>query len=277
MSLDQPAASMNQAFDDPIKQTSHITSSVSGELSYLVRWVWPLLKTILGAGGLCSLLWAAYTYSDQQVEQRRQDFLQAFNLVDTHVGEKFVKLVTDTIIPIATTEDKQWWSARIRADNAHANIALIQSTGARADFVRLERDKNDEQAAMLDMQSWVADKILAKGNGKDIIIHNYQNALNTFRFLYWYAKADPCNAAVVVFKFQKTASDFWYYFPGEYDFSGPKVKGTPKPNDTIKADDPEQLADLGWGIAQANKCAESLKPPTLPFIQQIQQRIFSEG
>jgi hypothetical protein len=274
MSLDQPAGILHQSFQNPAEQTP--ADATSGVLSSLVGWVWPVLKTMLGAGGLFSVVWAAYTYSAQEAEQRRQDFLQAFNLVDTHVGEKFLKIVTETINPIANTKDEVWWSARTRANNAHADIAQIQTSGSHADLVKVQKDKDDEQAAVLDMQAWIGKEILVKGSGKDNHIHNYQNTLNILRFLYWYAKADPCNAAVVVFKFQKTANDFWYYFPGEYDFSGSKVKGTPRSNQTIKADDPEQLADLEWGVQQANQCSERLKLPTLPLITEIQQLIFSE-
>jgi hypothetical protein len=273
MSLSEPARRMDEPFDDPAQRSS--TRSASDVLSYLAGGIWPVLKTMLGAGGLFSLLWAAYTYSAQQVEQRRQDFLQAFNVVDTHVGDKFIKLVTDTIKPISTTEDERWRSARSRADNAEADIAQLQTTNTPVDFERFRKDMNDKQVATLEMQAWIVENVLVKGNGKDNNIHNYQNALNSFRFLYWYAKADACNAAVVVFKFQKTAFDFWYYFPGEYDFSGYVVKGDSKLSATTEG--PEQLADLDWGIKQANQCAESLKLPSLPLIQHVQERIFSSG
>jgi hypothetical protein len=81
---------------------------------------------------------------------------------------------------------------------------------------------------------------------------------------------------VVVFKFQKAAYDFWYYFPGSYDFSGSEVKPCAKSDKQCGTDSLEQLKDLQWGRSQAMQCEANLKLPT-DFVQRVLKRIVPEG
>jgi hypothetical protein len=126
MSLDQAAPSLPQPINNPVTPRSGDTAARS--TSAASSYVWFVLKPILGAGGVISVVGALYTYTAQQVEQRRQDFLQAFDLIDTHVGEKFITHVEHAIDPIVKTKDPGWLRPRAKADDAEALIVKLQKS-----------------------------------------------------------------------------------------------------------------------------------------------------
>jgi hypothetical protein len=193
--------------------------SAAGGFSRWVRHGW----SIAALGSALSLVWAAYTYSNQQAEQRRQDFLQAYSLVSGDLGQSVVKSVTDAISPFYRTPpitDAAWNAARACYDDVADRRCLVAGS---------ETAAAAESRIFATLQRWTLAHVLVKDGKHDDYIHKYLVAANDLRFLYQYATADPCNWVVVAFKFKKNAYDFWYYYPGSYDFSGPKIEPLPPP------------------------------------------------
>jgi hypothetical protein len=228
-------------------------SAESGRKSARTRLSWASTGLSLGAvASALSFLWAAYTYSNQQAEQRRQDFLAAYNLVSGDLGAVVIKDVQAAIGPFyadSPITDPQWTEARACYDAVETTngdrkcLADPSETAAAA-----------QQRLFTAMQSWIATRVLVKGKDAqhDGYIHNYQYAANDLKFLYQYAQADPCNWTVVAFKFRKYAYDFWYYYPGSYSFSTASTQPSPAEQETeIRSG--KQEAD------QANACLEGFK------------------
>ena len=235
---------------DPADRPS---SAESGRKSSRARLSWASTGLSLGAAASAiSFLWAAYTYSDQQAEQRRQDFLQAYNLVSGDLGGIVIKDVQAAIGPFYATSpitDPDWIAARTCYDAIGTTIVdrkcLIDQS---------ETPAAAKQRLFAKMQTWITSHVLVKGKDAhyDSYIHNYQYAANDLKFLYQYAEADPCNWTVVAFKFKKYAYDFWYYYPGAYGFAELQTQPLPKQQETeIRSDKQE--------TEQANQCLEGFK------------------
>lgn len=233
--------------------TNRPASADAGEKTSRARLSWASTGLSLGAvASALSFFWAAYTYSDQQAQQRRQDFLAAYNLVSGDLGGVVVKDVQAAIGPFyANTPitDPQWTAARTCYD------AIGTTKVDRTCLIdRSETAAAAKQRLFATMQTWVTTHVLVKGKDSlhDTYIHHYQYAENDIKFLYQYAQADPCNWAVVAFKFKKYAYDFWYYYPGSYEFSASQTQALPKQQETeIRSDKQE--------TEQANKCLEGFK------------------
>src|SRR5277367_2655568 len=77
MSVEAPGTNPTRIADDP--EPGRATSEPkSGVWSRLSRVGWRLAQSLGATGGVLSLIWAAYTYSNQSTQQRRQDLLSAF-------------------------------------------------------------------------------------------------------------------------------------------------------------------------------------------------------
>jgi hypothetical protein len=218
------APSASPGAEHPAADT--VRRSAAAGFSHWVRGWW----SIAALGSALSLLWAAYTYSNQQAEQRRQDFLQAYSLVSGDLGQSVVKSLTDAISPFyrkAPITDAAWNAAR----GCYDDLAAVE-----IDRRCLAGGSETPAAARLrlfsSLQRWLLTHVLVKDGQHDDYIHKYLAAANDLRFLYQYARTDPCNWVVVAFKFKKNAYDFWYYYPGAYDFSGPKIAPLPPPAET---------------------------------------------
>jgi hypothetical protein len=219
----------------------------------------PWLRHVLSIsalGGAASVLWAAYTYSAQQAEQRRKDFLDAYNLVAGDLGSKILKDVSNAIDPFIKLPATGWKSA---AD-------CYQNLDSGKDDPRCLAEAKDpeevKQKFLDDMQRWTLEHVLV--NDKNI--HNYRYAENDLRFLYQYAKTDPCNWVVVTLKFQKNMDDFWYYYPGAYDFSSPEIKPLAKPEEAkILVKDAETKA--------IGECLESFDTSPSNMIRRLSKTI----
>lgn len=206
------------------------------------RWLHVLqagsrFATSLGAlGGIASVAWAAYTYSNESTEQRRQDLLSSFNLVDGDLGNSTIAKIQTAITQFYSITDSEWYIAV-----ANRNSALAASDDAA--FAK----------AVGDMQNWISHNILVKDGKHDANLHAYQDALNAIKFTYQYAQADYCNATVVGLKFRQNVYDFFYYFPGTFDLNGVKMS-------TNAAPVPEQaITDLTWLTNQIGKCSAELR------------------
>jgi hypothetical protein len=187
-------------------------------------------------GGAVSLIWAAYTYSDQSTQQRRQQLLSAFVLVDGHLGAATAEKIQKAISPFYSIKDPQWYDAVARRDLALDGsnpIALIN--------------------AITDMQSWITRNVLVKDSKHDDSLHAYQEALNTLNFVLQYAQADPCNATVVGLKFHQNVFDFFYYYPGRFDLNAQPAKPIPG------HDRAEEIADKAWLTSNINSCSQELR------------------
>src|SRR5487761_380828 len=91
------------------------SSAEAGRKSSGTRLSWASTGLSLGAfASAISFFWAAYTYSDQQAEQRRHDFLAAYNLVSGDLGGVVIKDVQSAIGPFYANSpitDPQWTAA----------------------------------------------------------------------------------------------------------------------------------------------------------------------
>src|SRR6266516_3806905 len=178
MAADQPAT------------TPSATRGRSAELSAAI------LKTIGAIALIFPAIWAAYTYYHQEVQQRRQDFLQAYDIVHGNLGKEIAESVDKAISPIYNNNDDQLAKARQTSDEATT--------------------QNDKSSAVTIIQNWLIRNVLVKDKNPlhDQQIQNYQQALRNLIFLHRYAKTDACTALVVLYRFREAAYLFWYYFPG---------------------------------------------------------------
>ena|SRR5215472_6439046 len=106
MSVESLGTNSARGVDEPGPAASN---STLGFWSRLSRLVWRLVQSLGAMGGALSLIWAAYTYSDQSTQQRRQQLLSAFDLVDGHLGTATAEKIQKAISPFysigdATTE-----------------------------------------------------------------------------------------------------------------------------------------------------------------------------
>jgi hypothetical protein len=199
------------------------------------EWSAVLLKVIGAIAVIFPIIWAAFTYYHQQVQQRRQDFLQAYDIVHGNLGQEIERSIDQAIAPIYKSPDDKLAKARLSVDGPATTQA-------------------DRTAANAFIQNWIVGNILVKGIDPthDHQIQNYQQALRNLIFLYQYAKTDECTALVVLYKFRETAYSFWYYYPGSYNFDGSKVTASPD------WDEAHTLVDLKWLATQEDQC--TLKP-----------------
>jgi hypothetical protein len=207
-----------------------------GIWSSLSRLGWRFAKALGATGGVFSLIWAAYTYSNQYTQQRRQDLLSAFDLVDGHLGAATTEKIQRAISPFYSITDQRWYDAV-----TSRNLALDT-----ADAAALSK-------AIADMQSWITENVLVKDGRHDNNLHLYQEALNTLNFILQYAQADPCNATVVGLKFHQNVFDFFYYYPGQFDLDQQKVRGLPS------RDRAEDIADKNWLATRISKCSQEMR------------------
>jgi hypothetical protein len=216
--------------DQPATEPGRLSSTASPTRGRSAEWSAATLKTIGAIAIIFPVIWAAYTYYHQEVQQRRQDFLQAYDIVHGNLGKEIAESIDKAISPIYNSTDDKLAKARQSADEA--------ATPA------------DKAPAIANIQNWLIQNILVKDKdpSHDHQIQNYQQALRNLIFLYRYAKTDACTALVVVYRFRETAYLFWYYFPGSYDFDGSAVATSPEP------DQAHELVDLNWLRSQQDQC-----------------------
>jgi hypothetical protein len=214
--------------------TSNQSSSMSQPSESGKKW-WDMPLKIFGAIAvsvpIISIVLALYTYYHQAIQQRKVDFLHAYDIVHGTLGKDIEQSIDDAIKPIYNSSDDRFWKARQRADEA----------GKKTD---------KEAAAIADIQQWITTNILVndKNPQHDQQLQNYKKALSNLTFLYRYARTDPCTAFVVLSRFQGNAFRFWYYYPRSYIW-GPKVTALPERMQE------NQLADPDWLEAQKDQCA----------------------
>jgi hypothetical protein len=194
------------------------------------EWGATLLKIIGAIAIIFPILWAAYTYYHQEVQQRRQDFLRAYDIVHGPLGKGITDSIDKAIKPIYDSSDDKLAKARQRAD-----VATTQA---------------DKDVAIADIQHWLVNNIFVKDKTPlhDRQIQDYQQALRNLIFLHEYAKTDACTALVVLYRFREYAYLFWYYYPGSYNFDGSKVTASPEPESA------HQLVDSNWLKTQQDQC-----------------------
>jgi hypothetical protein len=236
MSVDAPGTNPTHTVDDPPEPGRATSEPAPGIWSRLFRMGWRLAQSIGATGGALSLIWAAYTYSNQSTQQRRQELLSAFDLVDGHLGTATTEKIQKAISPFFSIKDRRWYDALAKRD-----LALDGSDAAAL------------SGAIAEMQSWITENILVKDGKHDNNLHAYQEALNTLNFTLQYAAADPCNATVVGLKFHQNVFDFFYYYPGQFDLDQQPVKIMPG------HDRAEEIADKNWLAANIKKCSEELR------------------
>ena len=71
-----------------------------------------LLKMIGAIAIIFPILWAAYTYYHQEIEQRRQDFLRAYDIVHGTLGKGITDSIDKAIKPIYDSSDDKLAKAR---------------------------------------------------------------------------------------------------------------------------------------------------------------------
>ena len=64
------------------------------------------------------IVWAAFTYYHQQIQQRRQDFLRAYDIVHGDLGKGITNSIDKAIKPLYDSPDVELAAARQRADVA---------------------------------------------------------------------------------------------------------------------------------------------------------------
>lgn len=233
MTAEASGTNSDRTADDPGRVTSEPTPGI---LSRIARMGWRVAQSLGAAGGALSLIWAAYTYSNQSTQQRRQELLAAFDLVDGHLGTATTEKIQRAISPFYSIKDPRWYDAVARRD-----LALDGS------------DTEAQSKAIAEIQNWIIDNILIKDGKHDDNLHAYQEALNTLNFTLQYAAADPCNATVVGLKFHQNVFDFFYYYPGQFDLDQQPVKAIPG------RDRAEKIADKIWLTTNIKKCSQELR------------------
>jgi hypothetical protein len=220
---------------DDSKTTTSVTDRTAGTREQLARHpamqlAGVLLKTVGAMAAIFPILWAAYTYYHQGYQQRRQDFLRAYDIVHGNLGTGITDSINAAIKPIYNSTDDKFAKARLHADEA--------TTPA------------EKAAAIVDIQHWIVENILVKDKNPihDRQIQDYQQALRNLVFLYEYAKTDECTALVVAYRFREIAYIFWYYYPGSYNFEKSSVTASMKP------DPAHDLVDQNWLSTQQDGC-----------------------
>jgi hypothetical protein len=212
---------MAMSSDQTIKTPGQSSStSQSGK-----EWGAAVLKILGAIAIIFPIAWAAYTYYHQEFQQRRQDFLRAYDIVHGTLGKGITDSIDEAIKPIYNSSDDKLAKARQSAD-----VAKVQA------------GESAEAAAIADIQQWLINNIFVEDKNPlhDRQIQNYQQALRNLIFLYQYAKTDPCTALVVLYRFRENAYLFWYYYPGSYNFDRSKVTASPEP------DPAHQLVEEKW-------------------------------
>ena len=219
----------------PVKKgDAEETTSRASPSAPTTEWAATILKVFGAIAIIFPIVWAAYTYYHQEIQQRRQDFLRAYDIVHGTLGKEITDSIDKAIAPVYNSTDDKLAKARFRADTAATQA--------------------EKAMAIADIQHWLLKNILVKDKiaVHDRQIQNYQQALRNLIFLYDYAKTDPCTALVVAYRFREYAYLFWYYYPGSYNFDGPQVVASSDP------DAARQLSDAIWLAAQQDQC--SLEP-----------------
>jgi hypothetical protein len=236
MSVESPETNPARTANDPAAPGQTTSEPTEGIRARIFRIGLRFVQSLGAAGGALSLLWAAYTYSNQSTQQRRQELLASFDLVDGHLGTATTERIQKAISPFYSITDPRWFEAVARRD-----LALDGSDGATL------------SKAIADMQSWITTNILVKDAKHDNYLHAYQEALNTLNFTLQYAQADPCNATVVGLKFHQNVFDFFYYYPGQFDLDQQPVKASPN------RDEVEKIADKMWLTNNIRNCSQELR------------------
>ena len=236
MSVEPSGTNPTGNVDDPAEPGRATSEPAPGIWSRLSRIGWRLVQSLGAAGGALSVIWAAYTYSNQSTQQRRQELLTAFDLVDGHLGTATAEKIQKAISPFYSIKDPRWYDTVTRRD-----LALDGSDAAGL------------AKAIAEMQSWIIGNILVKDGKHDDNLHSYQEALNTLNFALQYAQADPCNATVVGLKFHQNVFDFFYYYPGQFDLDRQPVKAIPG------HDRAEEIADKIWLTTNIRNCSQELR------------------
>ena len=219
MSVSQTDGTSNHSTStsQPGPKWSDVVLKISGTIAVIVP--------------VASIVWAAYTYYQQSFQQRRQDFLGAYNIVHGPLGKGIEDSIDDATKPIYNSADVKLAKQREIVDEAGDDQSNKGAIAAN-EFV----------------QRWITTNILVKDKKHDRNIQNYNQALSNLQFLYRYAKTDPCTATVVLSRFHETAYLFWYYYPGSYDFDGSNVTFKPQ------ADQAHKLVDKNWPQDQQYRC-----------------------
>src|SRR5271166_1195162 len=102
MSADQTAGAPGQPSSTP-----------SPAMGRSAEWSAALLKTIGAIAVIFPIIWAAYTYYHQEVQQRRQDFLQAYDTVHGNLGQEIKKSIDNAITSIYKSVDEKLAKARL--------------------------------------------------------------------------------------------------------------------------------------------------------------------
>jgi hypothetical protein len=192
----------------------------------LSAWTKSAAAAISVLGVAYGVVQSAFIYADQYRAQRGQNFLQAFDLADAHLGASVSSSVIKAIEPFYKEKvDDDWKSARKewqKARDCYDRIAA--ATGDSGKCIENSEAPGDAQKRYLDaMQASIVEHLLIRGGTHDDDIHNYQFALDNIRFLYEYGRTSDCDALVVLLKFQKNADDFYYYYPGSFDVETAKI------------------------------------------------------
>ena len=236
MSVEPSGTNPTRTVDESVRSGQATSEPTPSFWSRIFQTGLRLARPLGAAGGALSLIWAAYTYSNQSTQQRRQELLAAFDLVDGHLGTATTERIQRAISPFYSIKDSRWYDAVARR-----NLALDGSDAAAL------------SKAVAEMQSWITENILVKDAKHDDNLHAYQEALNTLNFILQYAQADPCNATVVGLKFHQNVFDFFYYYPGQFDLDRQPVKAI---SDHDRA---EEIADKNWLANNIRKCSQELR------------------
>src|SRR5277367_4615307 len=99
MSVEPSRTNPTRAVDDPTAPGQTTSEPAPSFWSRVLQTGLRLARPLGAAGGALSLLWAAYTYSNQSTQQRRQELLAAFDLVDGHLGTSTTERIQKAINP----------------------------------------------------------------------------------------------------------------------------------------------------------------------------------
>jgi hypothetical protein len=92
--------SVGQTDGDPNKASS---ASQSGKkLGDVLRWVGGVVAIVVP---VVSIAWAAYTYHEQVIQQRKQDYLRAYDIVHGNLGKGIAESIDAAIKSIYNSRD----------------------------------------------------------------------------------------------------------------------------------------------------------------------------
>src|SRR5215471_14917357 len=131
-------------------QSSRKVAVASGIGSRVTSFIGSRIDSLTVAGKvgaviafLTSTMWGAYTYHNQQKEQKLQNFLQAYSTIHDDLGKSIMDSLVVAIKPIYSSGDRAFSDARNSANIAITEAAKKEATDA--------------------MQHWILGNILVKG------------------------------------------------------------------------------------------------------------------